>query len=171
LALLEQALLQATQNKATDPQTYEQARISYFTLLNGQSWLEGEKLRIAKDEVEPVLSEFSTKFNNLKGEQKMNSIFENLAGALKAQQASDEEDNGFLQKQLNSETDRVQTLNRLNQLNAPSGPPSTSYLPVILNIVMVILGLIVLYLLYAKSGNIMSYFSTSVETISNSISN
>jgi hypothetical protein len=164
LTLLETALNQAAQNKNTDPETYEQARISYFTLLNGQSWLDGEKLRIAKQEIEPLISEYSTKFNNLKGEKKMNSIFENLAGALKAQQASDEQDNGFLQQQLNSETDRLQILNRLNELTAPQGGPSYSYIPFFLNILMVLFGLFIAYLLYQKSGTIMSYFSGSTET-------
>lgn len=165
LALLQQALTQAGLNRKNDPETYEQARISYYTLLNGQSWLDAEKLRIAKEEIEPVVSEYTTKFNNLKGEQKMNAIFENLAGALKSQQASDEEDNAFLQKQLNRETDRLQTLNRLNELGAPTTPPSLSYIPIFLDILMGLLGLIVLYFLYQKSGTLMSYFSTASQEV------
>jgi hypothetical protein len=165
LALLETALNQAAVNKETDPETYEQARISYYTLLNGQSWLDSEKLRIAKEEIEPVISNYTTRFNNLKGEQKMNSIFENLAGALKYQEASDQQDNGFLQKQLSSESDRLQVLNRLNQLSAPTEGPSFSYIPIFLDILMGLLGLVVLYLLYQKSGLIMSYFSNVTQEV------
>jgi hypothetical protein len=165
LALLETALNQAAINKGTDPETYEQARISYYTLLNGQSWLDGEKLRIAKEEIEPLVSNYTTSFNRLKGEQKMNSIFENLAGALKSQEASDEQDNAFLKKQLTSESDRLQILNRLNEMNAPTGGPSFSYIPLFLNILMGFLGLMVLYLLYEKSSVIMSYFSSASEEV------
>jgi len=166
LATLETAMQQAAINKRTDPETYEQARIAYYTLLNGQSWLDAEKLRIAKQEIEPVVSKYSMKFNNLKGEKKMNAIFENLASALKSQEASDEQDNGFLQKQLNKETDKLNILNRLSQLSASTGPPSVSYIPILLDILMIILGLGLAYLLYQKSGTIMSYFSSVSSEIS-----
>jgi hypothetical protein len=79
----------------TDPEKYEQARIAYYTALNGQGWLANERERIAKEEIEPTLSEFSSKYKTLQDEAKSQKVFTNLASALKAQVAGDEEDNNF----------------------------------------------------------------------------
>jgi len=141
----------------TDPEKYEQARIAYYTALNGQGWLANERERIAKEEIEPTLSEFSSKYKTLQEETKSQKVFTNLASALKAQVAGDEEDNSFLQKQLAKERDKTQTLLRENEIGAV--PYSTSsWLPIILDIVYTILGLAIAYLAFTKFPKIMSMF-------------
>jgi hypothetical protein len=52
LALLKVALDTATENQDQDPAGYEKARIAYYTLLNGQGWLNTEKQRIATEDVQ-----------------------------------------------------------------------------------------------------------------------
>ncbi len=52
---LKTALDTAEANKASNPAAYEQARIAYYTLKDGQSWLSKEKERLARDHVAPVL--------------------------------------------------------------------------------------------------------------------
>lgn len=136
-----------------DPEGYEQARISYFTLLNGPGWLAQEKNNIASQEVEPVLKSYQDQYNALKGEQQSQKIFTNLATALKSQEAGDEESNRFLNKQLNKEKTDAEVKDRLNQLTAgtPYTPPQTSqYISWAIDILIAILGIFVIYKLYNR---------------------
>ena len=132
---------------------YEKARIAYFTLLNGPGWLAQEKGRIAKEDVEPVLSSYTQQYNALRGEQQSQSIFKNLASVLKSQEGADEESNRFLKQQLTAEKDKATTQDRINQLNAgtPYSPPQLSrYVSWAIDIVIAILGLFVAYKVYTR---------------------
>lgn len=136
-----------------DPAGYEKARIAYFTLLNGPGWLAQEKGRIAKEDVEPLLSSYTQQYNALKGEQQSQSIFKNLASALKSQEGADEESNRFLKQQLTAEKDKAATQDRINQLNAgtPYSPPQMSqYLSWAIDALIVFLGLFVVYKVYLR---------------------
>jgi hypothetical protein len=146
LALLKQNL--DSTDPVSDPSGYEKARISYFTLLNGPGWLAQEKGRIAKEDVEPVLSSYTTQFNSLKGEQQSQGTFTKLANVLKSQQAADEQSNSFLKKQLISEKDKAQVSDRLSQLGAPSS--SSSYVPWIIDILITLLAIFVAYKGYLR---------------------
>jgi hypothetical protein len=153
LALLKTALDTATDNQDEDPEGYEQARIAYYTLLNGQGWLNTEKQRIATQEVQPVVSSYNTRYNALKGEKQSQSVFLNLADNLKAQENSDKENNAFLKKELTSEKDKADVLSRLNELT--SGTPYTAsspsqYISIFVDLIIVFLIVVVVYLGYTK---------------------
>lgn len=143
-----------------DPSGYEQARIAYFTLLNGPGWLAQEKQRIAKEDVEPVLSSFRQQFNALKGEQQSQGIFQNLANALKAQEGADEQSNAFLKKQLMAEKDKAATSDRLVQLGGPQEP--SQWLSWLMDVVITLLGLFVLYKVYRV---VVSRFASTPATV------
>jgi hypothetical protein len=46
------------------PQAYQDARVKYYTLLNGEEWAEQEKERIAKAEADPAAAKFKTEFED-----------------------------------------------------------------------------------------------------------
>jgi hypothetical protein len=75
----------------------------------------------------------------------------------------------FLKKQLTSEKDRADVMNRLNALSAgtPVNPQSGSYIPIIVDILIGILIVGVLYLGFIKIDSIKNMFglSTSVTDI------
>jgi len=151
LESLKTAMDLAEKTKDTNPEGYEQARIKYNTLLNGQGWLAKEKERIAKNEIEPTVVEYTSKFKELTGAQKSQDIFVNLAGALKAQSDEDISDNAFLKRQLSSGTDKTANLNRLSQISGiPDGFSFTAYIPIILDIVIGIICIAIVYMLYRK---------------------
>lgn len=51
--------LQAAENaRAVSPDAYQTARTAYYTLLNGAKWVEEEKQRVAKAEVEPEYQKY-----------------------------------------------------------------------------------------------------------------
>lgn len=133
-----------------DPVGYEKARIAYFTLLNGPGWLAQEKSRIAKEDVEPVLSSYRTQFESLKGEQQSQTIFTSLADTLKAQELTDEKSNSFLKKQVMMEKDKARTKDRLNELGGTPSPQTSQWLSWVIDIVIAILGIFVLYKGYTR---------------------
>lgn len=164
LATLKIALDAAAENKEADPQAYEKARIAYFTLLNGQSWLLQEKRRIAKNDVEPLVSKYRSDYESLKSEQQSQSVFKNIQDALKAQELADEQTDGFLKKELQAERDKALTADRLNALGAPQ-TPATNWLSILVDILITVLGLVVLYLGFTKVGSLFGSQTQDVESI------
>lgn len=151
LESLKTAMDLAEKTKDTNPDGYEQARIKYNTLLNGQGWLAKEKDRIAKSEIEPQVVQYTSRFKELTSAQKSQDIFVNLAGALKAQTDEDVSENAFLKRQLSMGNDKTDTLNRLSQISGiPDGFSFTAYIPVLLDVIIAIISIIILYMLYRK---------------------
>jgi len=144
------ALDTATDNKDIDPGGYEQARIAYYTLLNGQGWLAGEKDRIAKQEIEPILTEYSTQFKTLKDKKKQQSIFVNLSSALSAQEKEDESEVKFLNSEVAKEINNADILNRLTQLKTVS-EPQQDWLHYLLYALVGLLAIYTVYLVITKA--------------------
>jgi hypothetical protein len=148
---LKTALELAEKTKTTDPEGYEKARVKYYTLLEGQGWLAKEKETIAKNELDPLIKGYTSKYQELKGNEKSQSIFANLAGALKSQASADEEGNNFLKKQIAKGIDQTNTLNRISQLTGvPPGFTIIPYLSIILDVLIGIFALSVIYMLYSR---------------------
>jgi hypothetical protein len=160
LAGLQTNLTQREQTKDTDPEGYEQARIAYYTALNGDSWLITEKQRIAQDEISPKITSYSTQYEDLKKQQSSQQVFINLMNALQTQEVGDEKDLEFLKKQLESEKDKADVLNRLSVLGTQPAD-SKNYTPIVLDVLLSVLGLVVLYLVYTKFDVIKGYFGMS----------
>ena len=58
--------LQAAENaRSTAPDAYQQARITYYTLAKGDSWLQEEQARIAATEAQPVVDKYVSQYNNI----------------------------------------------------------------------------------------------------------
>ena len=127
----------------TDPEGYNKARIAYYTLLKGQGWLQQEKQRIAKEELEPILTSYKQQYDAYKGEQQTQSVFSNLASMLDSQSKTDEADGSFLNKKIMMEKDKVATFDRLNQMNTPTS--STNYISWAIDILITLMGIFVLY--------------------------
>jgi len=167
LALLKSTLDGIDEN--IDPTGYEKARIAYYTLLNGQGWLNTEKQRIATQEVQPVLDKYKSQYKILKGEKQSQSIFTNLSNALIAQESLDKNNNSFLQKQIANEQDKADVINRMNDLviGTPINSQSGSYIPLIIDIFIGILIIGVIYFGFIKFDSIKNMFgiSTSVTAI------
>jgi len=156
---LKLTLDQKEETQDTDPEGYEQARIAYYTALNGQGWLTEEQNRIANDEVSPIVTEYTTQFNSLNDQIKTNQVFANLASSLQAEQTEDEGDLRFLKKQFQKEKDQADILDRLTVLtNSPTQTSSSNYLPILADLGIVFLGLFIVYMLYTKFSVIKGYF-------------
>lgn len=151
--------------QATDPEGYEQARIAYFTQLNGQGWLAEEKQRIANQEISPKVTQYTNQYEQLKSQQQNQQVFLNLMNALKAEESQDETDLAYLEKKANEEKDHADVLNRLAVLNETSAPVATNYWPTILQVAIGILALAIVYLIYSKFSIIKGYFTTGNSSV------
>jgi hypothetical protein len=54
------ALQTAEGVRDTAPQAYQDARTRYYTLVNGEAWVEGEKARINRAEADPLVARYRT---------------------------------------------------------------------------------------------------------------
>ena len=160
LKLLKDAFDKAEVNKDKDPEAYNKARIAYFTLLHGQGWLNTEKQRIAKENVQPIVGDFNKIYNSLKQQKQSQSMFANLANIL------EQDDSPELNKQMSKEKDKAGVLDRLNELNAGtpvSVPVSTNYWSYLWDALIVVFAVVAIYLGYTKFNKISSMFSGSTE--------
>lgn len=145
------ALLKSEMDSAKGTPQYEPARVKYYTLLEGQGWLAKEKERIAKDDLDSKIKQYTSQYETLKSQQKIQSTYSNLVSAFKAEEAQNEEQNKQITKQIGSVESQTAILNRLSQLSpVPSGFSISTYLPIILDVLIGILSLVVLYMLYSK---------------------
>jgi len=51
------------------PDAYEAARVSYYTMVKGDKWIEEERDRIAKIEAQPVVNDFLNKFRDIQNKK------------------------------------------------------------------------------------------------------
>jgi hypothetical protein len=139
--------------QTTDPVAHEKARIQYYTLKDGQGWLRTEKQRLAKAEVEPVLTKLSAQYDSLKKELGKRTEINKYIQMTHAQKITDEDESAFLTKALNREKDKVDVATRLSELGGTS-----SWMPIVLDVIIGVLGL---YLAYTVFNKVRSRFSVS----------
>ena len=58
-------LQQAENARDVAPEAYEAARIAYYTLVKGDSWLQEEQNRIARVEAQPVVNNYIAQYNGI----------------------------------------------------------------------------------------------------------
>jgi len=139
--------------KNAKPDAYEQARIHYYTLKEGQGWLRTEKERLITTEIDPFLNQLNDEFKDL-----MNSISQ-PSSSNNTNEIGDEAETRYLKKKLMQEKDKVSIHNRLLVLGSNNNTiVNTSWLPFIFDILIAILGISIVYLLasgkYSKILNI-----------------
>jgi len=144
-------------DQESQPDKYEQARLAYYTELNGTKWLEDEKRRLAAQEIAPIITDYSTKYQELNDESSSNKAFTNLAAILENQLGQDKDDNSFLDKQYKKEKTHTQNLIRQNQLTSS---PTASY-PWLFNLLCFLLIIGVGYLGFTKFDKIKELVSPS----------
>ena len=123
--------------KNATPDAYEQARINYYTLKEGQGWIRSEKERIISNEIDPFLNQLSTEFKELSSGTYIDD---------KPNEIGDESESRYLKKLLMKEKDKVSIRNRLLVLGG-SNDNNTSWIPLILDILIGVLGLSIIYFL------------------------
>jgi len=151
LTALRTALDIATANKVSDPETYQKARINYYTKLEGQGWLDKERTRIGEEEVGPLAEQLNQKYQSLVEEKKNQSNFLGLLDVLKSEKQQNEQELKYIYDQTAQNEDKRVTIDRTNELGGQTIiDPIGSYYPLMFQILLAILSIIILVLLYKR---------------------
>ena len=135
---------EATLRKGIDPEAYEQARINYYTVKDGQGWLAKEKERIANETVEPILDSYKSRFGLIQKSIDKQNAKQQAMKDVENSQVGDEDDVRFIHSMLKRERDKAGVHKRLLELN-PDSTETYSWLPIFLD---VLIGLLVLFVAY-----------------------
>jgi uncharacterized protein (UPF0335 family) len=160
LAILTKNLDDATATIHTDPSKYIRARNAYYTFVEGPGWIDGERQKLAKEEVEPILKQYSNKFESLKNEEESQKIFVNLAEAIRSKQDNSGYDEQYLKRVLHLQKDKADSTDRLNELNSEFG----SYLPYLIDFLSIGLFIFAIVIALTKFSKIMAMFGFSTNS-------
>ena len=70
----------AARNRDAEPEIFEGARIRYYTLKNGDAWLQQEKKRLQTEKLQPVLQEYRNQYQSLENEtQKLKGYTDSIS--------------------------------------------------------------------------------------------
>jgi hypothetical protein len=143
----------AENTKSSDPERYEQARIKYFTLKDGQGWLATEKERLAKIEVEPILRELDSKYEMLQSNLKQKKEQQDLINLMKSHEVGDEDESRYIKHQLMKEKDKIGVVHRLTQIGNPL-LPMNSWLSTALDVTIACLVLFIIYSVFKRTRSV-----------------
>jgi len=160
LATLLSTLQEATVHKGTNPEAYEKARMNYYTLKEGQSWLHTEKEKIANNKVTPLLDMYTKQFQTLQTAADKKAAVKQALDDAKAGEVGDEDETRFIHSQIEKEYNKAGVQTRLMELTK-SPVPEPSSIPMYFDILMGFLILVIVYLLFGagKWQTIQNYFS------------
>ena len=137
------ALLKTAMDNAT-PEHAKQARTDYYTAVYGQDWLQKEKEKVAKDQVEPTLTSYRDQYDEYSNQVKSQSQFSSLASAIKSDGGTP-----YLVKDYEALKSKADVNNRLSILSGPS-ITQVPWLEIFLYLFIGISALGVAILLYRK---------------------
>jgi hypothetical protein len=138
--------LKAAMDNST-PENAQKAKTDYYTALYGQEWLQGEKERIAKEQVEPVLRKYRSDYDQLVLQGNAQNQFSDLAMAIKSDGGTP-----LLLQDYRAEKSKADAMNRMAVLTDPwvvSGTGQSWYGYFLYAMILLILFAIV-FVLYRK---------------------
>jgi hypothetical protein len=179
----------AARNRDLQPEIFEGARIRYYSLKNGDAWLEQEKKRLQTEKLQPVIQEYKNQYDSLDSEAEVQKGYtDSIASIRDKQSALNTGISGnltFLQNLLQDKQTKLSNYNRYVELTTPgyseyveeikSSPlPIVSYFagfPSSFNIILdVFIGFLILFALLLILRKVRpattSFFSSFIPTSS-----
>jgi hypothetical protein len=65
------------------PEAYQQARVTYYSMFEGPEWIEKEKERVAKVEVDPVINQYRTSYETIVARQQNQQRTQDIMNSVK----------------------------------------------------------------------------------------
>jgi hypothetical protein len=76
--------LQAAENvRDQSPEAYQQARTTYYSMTEGPEWIEREKERIAKVDVDPLVNNYRTSYSSITSRQQQQQRTQDIMNSVK----------------------------------------------------------------------------------------
>lgn len=159
LKQLNSAMVAAIQNKDTNPEAYEKAKVDYYTVKEGQGWLSKDKEDKANQAVQPILDSYQTKFDKMKDDIKYQTMRLQAKQDALNSQVGDEDEVRFIQSQIEKEREAASVYRRTKELE---GLPVDVYawLPSFLDFLLSITILWVVYLIFVE-GKLSALFTSN----------
>lgn len=141
-----QSLQQAENARDQSPEAYQEARIRYYTLTKGDRWLQEERERIAKSEVDPKIAQYMATFNTYNTQLNQQKKTTDVVQGVKDKVVSLRDDFQYsvntLGNQLQQLKDQIQMERRKRETDKKL--PKISWLDTLLNAIIVIVLLFVI---------------------------
>ena len=181
--------LAASANRDADPEVYEGARIRYYTLKNGEGWLQQEKTRVADEQLQPAIDEYRQQFQTLQSQYSAQSgLTDSIATVRDRQSALTSSVSGsmdFLNNLLSEKQAKMSAYDRFVELVTPTaylqkensgeGPaaiPLVTYFAsfpssfsIILDVAIAVFVLFLLVIIISKSGASFIGFSNLARSL------
>lgn len=113
----------AARNRDAEPEIYEGARIRYYTLKNGDAWLEQEKRRIQTEKLQPIIQKYKDQYDALENEMEVQKGYTDSIAAIRDKQSSLKSGMSgnlkFLQNLLQDKQIQLSNYNRYVELTTP----------------------------------------------------
>ena len=141
--------LQAAENaRDTAPDAYQAARVAYYTLVKGDSWVNEEKNRVANIEAQPVINELTQKYQSLQSRRSQQQATIDGINSVKQSIFSVKDDLNFsvsnFQKHIDDITNQINKDKRKQKIELIK---STSWIEVFLNWLIALATLIAIFFL------------------------
>jgi hypothetical protein len=143
LGVLLTELQKAAVNKTKDPQGYENARMKYYTLKEGQGWLHTEKEKIAQKALKSTVAGYEKRYQAIAIENARKQAIDDA----KAAEVGDEDEVRFLRSQIEHEKDKAGVNSRMFELTSGSSINDNWY-PIFLDVLIAFFSLWIVYLLF-----------------------
>ncbi len=151
LDTLKAALDSATLTKNSEPEKYQQARIAYYTELNGPGWFQEERKRISDEKVAPAVLQITSSYKELKDQANNQKALLNLVDIINAEQKQNQEEIKYVTNQTAKNMDQANVLNRMGVLTQQEHFSMPEFnLELWLQVVIGILSLMIIVSIYRK---------------------
>ena len=157
LKALNSAMVAAIQNKETNPEAYEKAKVAYYTFKEGQEWASKDTEEKANQAVQPILDSYQSKFDKMKQDVQYRTLHLQAKQDALNSQVGDEDEVRFIQSQVEKEREAASVYRRTKELE---GLPVDVYawLPSFLDLFLSITILWVVYQIFIQ-GKLTALFS------------
>ena len=130
---------------------YERARVAYYTLTKGDSWLESERARVANTEAQPIVDDLASQYTSVKNRVDQQQKTIDVINGLKDRVLSVKDDLGFsvntFQKQIEDIKNQI-NIDKKNQNSAVQ--ITTSWVDTFLNWLIAIITILCIVLLVRR---------------------
>jgi hypothetical protein len=118
------AFQDAARNKDSDPETFEAARMRYYTLSKGPAWLTQEKQKITSEKLDPILNEYRDMYTSLSSEADVQRAYTDSIEGIRNKQSdiksSAQQQTSYFQKLLDQEKQKKSAFDRFVELTSPA---------------------------------------------------
>jgi hypothetical protein len=145
-------LMKAENARAESPDGYQVARATYYTLLKGDGWINEERTRVAKADVDPVVNQYRSSVNTITGQSQQQARILDVVNGVKDKVVSLKDDFSYSATTLSKQLEKIKSQIIVDTRKRESEPEAAAWTWVdgILNVVLAAALLYAAYLLYRK---------------------